>query len=147
LKKQRHTRISSISNKRAETGAEVVRKHRRVKIGIAHTRMYNVGPHAGAVPCDLCGKPATDLHHLIVRRGEVAKANVDLQLYIEHPINLVFLCVNCHTGKSDSAEAHRDELIRVQYERFGYDVVLEWVAGFEAISRLKVAMPEEEVSG
>lgn len=133
--------MSNYSNK----VSDLVRiKHRRIKREIFHSRMFTVGPHRDTVPCALCGNPATDLHHLIVRKGEVAKASIELRMYVEHPINLVFLCVNCHTGKADSAEVYRDKLIRIHYEQFGYDKVLEWVAGFEAISRLKVALPEEK---
>jgi len=119
-------------------------KHRHVKARIAIERFAITGPCIGRVVCDLCGKPASDAHHLIVRKWEVAKASTGLRLYIEDPVNLVFLCTACHTGKPDSAEAHRDELIRVQYKRYGYDRVRLWVTEFEARSRLTVALPEEE---
>ena len=126
------------------TSDAVRAKHRRVKVLMAIARFATTGPHTGQTVCELCGEPGFDAHHLIVRRGEVAKAGIELRLYVEHPINLVYLCTDCHTGKADSAEAHRDELIRIQYKRFGYERVQTWVAEFEAGSRLKVSLPELE---
>jgi len=111
---------------------------------MAIARFATSGTHRGRVLCDLCGQPATDAHHLIIARGVVAKAHLGLQLFVEDPINLVFLCPECHTGKADSAEAHRDELIRKQYERFGYEAVCLWGMEFELRSRLSVDLPEPE---
>ena len=134
-----------ISLRNAEIQPEVQAAHRKVKAYTRLERMALTGQHHGKVLCELCGKPASDAHHLIVPRNQVQKSSLSVQLYIEHKYNIVWLCNHCHVGRKDSAEAHRDYLINVQYRRYGLRPIVQWVERLRAKSNLVITLPQLEL--
>ena len=73
--------------------------------------------------CEICRiRPATDLHHCLLRRD---KRKPELN----HEINLECVCRECHLlGYGDTLEHRRTFYVR-QVERYGYDVVHAWLDG------------------
>ena len=73
--------------------------------------------------CENCRKNrATDLHHCLFRR---------MKRYPElnHEINFECLCHECHLqGYGDTLD-HRRVFYTRQVNRYGYDVVMEWLDG------------------
>jgi hypothetical protein len=71
--------------------------------------------------CEIChNRPATDMHHCLLRRD---KRKPELN----HELNYECLCHYCHMmGYGDTLDHRRSFYIR-QVERYGYDVVMGWL--------------------
>lgn len=70
--------------------------------------------------CEVCGRPAMDAHHAIVKRDKNCVA-------VDNLINLQMVCHECHMeGKADGWE-NTKKAIRDAIRRYGKEEVENWL--------------------
>lgn len=79
-----------------------------------HIKVYFnfFNPYNDFIACEICGKPANDIHH-IHRRSEFGTKTKDEQDKIE---NLIALCRDCH-DKAHANELTKEYLTEKHQER------------------------------
>lgn len=79
----------------------------------------NLRSNGCSIPCERCGRPATDQHHALLRRSKRHPER-------DHPYNLEWLCRECHEH-AGGYEA-RSVFFWRQYQRYGV-AFLDWWDG------------------
>lgn len=122
---------------------------RRWRGALKHIMLVDRGGERYA-RCDLCGKPhqesPLEMHELINRGRTVNNPAARLLSY--KPQLVALLCSECHS-KAHNPEV-RDDLFRLNYQRYGYSQVLAAYLRVDAAFRalgipLDIELPAQEI--
>lgn len=69
-------------------------------------------------PCALCGRPATDLHHIVPRSRTSRKHPAE---WLNDPRNLIALCQGCHSNDRPT-RVRCVQVMRERHKDWDYNV-------------------------
>ena len=78
--------------------------------------------------CEFCGAVAVDAHHAIISTQKRSRK------ILNDPRNLVLVCRACHVNSEDAIRQAWGLLC----ERYGRDVMVEWVEGLDLLVKPRV---------
>lgn len=72
-------------------------------------RAYEIAAERDDWQCQLCGRPASDVHHILFRSHGGS----------DDPRNLICLCRGCHSLAHQDERVYRDKLFKKNKEKHG----------------------------
>lgn len=72
-------------------------------------RAYEIVAERDDWQCQLCGRPASDVHHILFRSHGGS----------DDPRNLICLCRKCHKSAHDDERVFRDRLFKINRKKHG----------------------------
>jgi hypothetical protein len=113
-----------------------------VKLHRFLTKMSQLPSNGRAPPCPLCAKlgrepqPATHMHELWVPPHEGSKYDVEYE-----GVWTILICEHCNLNE---ANGHKRELMQIQVERYGREVMEAARQAALAVSKTKWSVPTIE---
>lgn len=79
-------------------------------------------------------RPATEPHHALITKRMAQGCSKELKAHIEKPINIVPICMQCHTGRGHISRRAARELV---LEMYSYSAVEEFFDEADRMAKVK----------